>query len=175
MINASLRPLALNDLDNIMSWVNDQEVIGKFKAFAAPKTKDEEKQYLEKLLASETDKVFAIESETGKYIGNIGLHEIGLKHKIARIGIILGDKACWGKGYGQSAIDALLKIAFEEYSLKNVWLMCYATNTRIQHIAQKLGFRKEGILKNSYFHKGEYHEMVKMQLSKQDYLRRDKK
>lgn len=83
-MKARLRPLSLDDLENIMLWINDSEVIGKFAAFAVPKTRIEEKRYLQKLLASKTEKVFAIESENGKYLGNIGLHEIDLKDKIAR-------------------------------------------------------------------------------------------
>ena len=73
---ATLRPLEMNDLDNMMQWVNDPDVIGNFANFKMPISRDDERKYLENMLASDTDKAFAVENGDGEYLGNVGIHQI---------------------------------------------------------------------------------------------------
>jgi RimJ/RimL family protein N-acetyltransferase len=133
MPQAKIRPLEMNDLDNMMSWVNDPEVIGKFACFKNI-SREQEKEYLEDILASEKDLMFAVEAENGDYVGNICLHDINYQRKSGRLAIILGNKNYWGKGYAQSAVDELLKIAFDKYDLHKIWAITLEHNDKMQHV-----------------------------------------
>ncbi len=174
MPKVKLRPLERKDLDNMMAWVNDPEVIKNFARFSGEITREEEAGYLERMLASETDRVFAIENEEGDYLGNIGLHQIYWPARNARLGVILGNKAQQGKGYGQAAINEILRIAFNEHKLHKVWLMTFKENEKAQHVYRKCGFKVEGLLREEYILKERYHDMVRMSILEQEYQERSR-
>ncbi len=163
-MKAVLRPLNLKDVDNVMSWVNDKEVIGNFAGFSVPVSRDKEEEYIKGILNSTKDKVFAVEDSDGVYLGNVGLHQIDWPSRAARLAIILGNKKYQGKGYGQLALKELLRMAFDEYNLHKVWVVCFKTNEKTSHIMKKVGFKEEGILRDEYFHKGKYHDMIRFSM-----------
>ncbi len=170
MPRAIVRPLDLGDLDHMMEWVNDREVIGNFANFATPTSRSQEQKYLENLLKSETDKAFTIETEQGDYLGTVGIYQIHWPARSGRLGIIIGKPALRGKGYGQSAIKDVLRLAFEQYNLHKVWLVVFEENARSRHVYTKCGFREEGILRDEYFHQGKYHNMVRMSILDREYF-----
>jgi len=75
-LDTRLRPIEMSDLDSMMNWINDPEITGNFANFNTPVSREEESKYLEKIIESETDKLFVIEDRGGEYLGNIGLHQI---------------------------------------------------------------------------------------------------
>jgi len=52
MKNLYIRPIKLSDVDNIMTWVNDPEVVKNLQHFNKKFTKKDEKNYVKKLLKS---------------------------------------------------------------------------------------------------------------------------
>lgn len=169
MAQAKIRLLEMKDLDNIMSWINNKSIVGEF-ANIKPMSMESERKFLEQIIASKTDRIYAIETENGAYIGNIGIHQIDWKAGIGRLAIIIGNSAYHGKGYGQSAIRQIIRIAFEEYSLNKIWLMIKEDNQKGQHLYKKCGFKIEGMLTDAYYHNCMYYNMIKMIIQKQDYL-----
>ncbi|MBI1969879.1 GNAT family N-acetyltransferase [Candidatus Woesearchaeota archaeon] len=172
MVAARIRPLEMKDLNHIMEWVNDPTVVGKFANFQTPISREREQKFLEQIIASETDKLFAIETEQGEYLGNIGLHQIDWPSRAGRLALIIGKKAHWGEGYAQSALQELLRLAFEQYNLHKVWLVVFEENAKARHIYEKAGFQIEGFLRDEYFHQGEYHNMVRMSMLEHEYFAR---
>jgi RimJ/RimL family protein N-acetyltransferase len=81
---------------------------------------------------------FGIFDEHDEYIGTIELYDIG--YSIATLGIIIGEKSHWSKGYGPEAIQALLAHAFGELHLGRVKLSTFADNLRAQAAFKKAGF-----------------------------------
>lgn len=169
MVEAMLRLLDISDLDNVMQWVNDPELMKNFADFATRKSREEEKRFLEKIIASENDKAFSIESETGEYIGSAGIYQIHWPSRHGRLAIILGNKSYHGQGYAQNTINKVLKLAFEQYNLHKVWLLVFEDNKKVRHIYEKCGFKVEGFLRDEYFHKGSYHTMVRMSILEKEY------
>ncbi len=166
-------PLTIKDLDEVlehaMEWVNEPEVTKNFAQFDHVYTKEEERAYLTKLLTSPTDRVYAIENEKHEYIGQIGIHQIYWPAKHGRIGTVLGKKSEWGKGHAKRALELLCPIAFKELGLNKLWAIFYKTNERMKHITDSLGFKQEGLLRQEYCHKGQYHDMIRMALLKDEY------
>lgn len=164
-----LRPLQMSDLDHVMTWVNDPDIVGNFSTFSHPISREEEARYLEKLLGSENDKVFAIESLEGQYIGNIGIHQIHWPSRLGRLAIIIGNRGHWGKGYAQSALRQVIAWGFNQANLHKIWLIYFETNEKARHIYTKMGFVQEGVLRDEYFHYGRYHNMIRMSLLEHEY------
>ncbi|MFH1637085.1 MAG: GNAT family protein [Candidatus Woesearchaeota archaeon] len=171
MPNVMLRPLNMGDLDNMMQWVNDSEIIGNFAVFNKKITREEEQKFLEKIIASENDRTFAIETEFGEYLGNVGINQIHWPSKNGRLAIIIGHKDQHGKGYGQSAIMEALRVAFEDYKLHKIWLIVFEENRKARHVYEKCGFKVEGILREEYWQKGEYHNMVRMSILEDEFYK----
>jgi len=89
-----------------------------------------EERWFERQLNDEKSRIFAIETEKGVHIGNIGLHEIVYKDGKATLGIMIGEKGYWGQGYGSDALKALLRFAFEELNLHRLYLSVFDFNKR---------------------------------------------
>jgi RimJ/RimL family protein N-acetyltransferase len=167
-----LRPLSLDDVDHVMTWVNDPEIVGNFAAFSGkPFTREDELAYLGTLLASKQDRVFAIErASDGRYLGNVGIHQIHWPSRVGRLACIIGAKADMGKGYGSAAIARVLDWAFgDEARLHKVWLMAFRTNARALATYRRLGFVEEGVLREEYHHRGAWHDMVRMSLLEREW------
>src|SRR5262249_60834448 len=73
-----LRPLSLDDVDRMMDWANDPDIVGNIAAFAGkPLARDDEEAYVRRRLASDANKGVAIErAADGASPGNVGVHQI---------------------------------------------------------------------------------------------------
>jgi RimJ/RimL family protein N-acetyltransferase len=164
MAQVNLRPLAVADVDRMMDWVNDPDIVGNIAAFAGqPLTRADEEAYVRRLLASDADKVFAIERAVdGAYLGNVGIHQIFWRSRVGRLACIIGYRDEMGKGYGSAAIARVLDWAFDDARLHKVWLMVFRENERARRIYRRLGFVDEGVLREEYFHEAGWHDMVRM-------------
>lgn len=169
MALVTLRPIELSDVDNMMTWVNDPEIIGNFANFGKPFTREDEEQYIRRILASQNDRVFAVESNQGEYIGNVGIHNIYWPSRNGRLAIIIGNKHAQGQGLGQAALRGIVKNGFEDLNLHKLWLRCFKTNKRAVHIYKKHGFSEDGVDREEYFHKGDYHDLIKMSMLDREY------
>lgn len=79
-------------------------------------------------------------------IGGTGLHTRQGKHGL-EIGYWIQQKH-EGRGYATEVSSALTKVAFEIHKMKRVHICCSVANAKSSRIPEKLGFQKEGVLKN---------------------------
>ena len=176
----TLKALSVDDVDNILSWVNNATIVGNIAAFSGePFTREQELQYVESILASKSDVAFSIFDEDGeRYLGQIGIHQIHSRSKVGRLGCIVSDAEDMGKGVGSAAISQVLEIAFTDENevvngaqgdirglgLHKIWLMIFKENTRSHRTYLRLGFQDEGVLREEYFHQDGWHDMTRMSL-----------
>ena len=166
MKNLYIRPIKLSDVDNIMTWVNDPEVVKNLQHFNKQFTKKDEEIYVKKLIKSKNDFVFSIFLKNGGgYVGHCGIHQISWENKLGRLSIII-KREHWGKNYAKEAIPLILRFAFNRLKLHKVWLMRWRTNKKARHLYKKLGFKEECVLRDEYFWKGKYHDMIRMAIRK---------
>lgn len=161
-----LRPVDETDVDDILTWVNDRSVVGNLATFAGkPLSREDELAWVRKMRTSTDDRVFTVTAaDTGDYLGQVGLHQIFWRSKVARGAAIIARKDQMGRGYGSAAIASLMDIAFGELGLHKVWLMVFSTNERSRRTWKRLGFVEEGTLRDEYFHEGAWHDMIRMSL-----------
>jgi RimJ/RimL family protein N-acetyltransferase len=88
---------------------------------------------------------FAIyELTTMQVIGATELRNIDRTHRTAEYGIIIGEKSCWGKGYGTETTLLMLDYAFNVLGLHNILLRTFAYNERAVRAYTRAGFRVMG-------------------------------
>ncbi len=164
-----LRAPEKRDLPLFVRWLNDPEV-KRYLTRYWPLSLAEEERWFENLLTrKDSDRVLVIETEEGKPIGNIGLHNIDWKNRKAVLGIFIGEKDYWNKGYGTDAIKTLLRFAFEELNLNRVELRVFEFNARAIRCYEKCGFVLEGRLRQSLFRDGRYHDELVMAVLRDDW------
>ncbi|MEO7002561.1 MAG: GNAT family protein [Ktedonobacterales bacterium] len=81
---------------------------------------------------------------TSKAIGAVSLRHIDPVRQTAEFGIVISDKARWGKGYGTESTILMLDYGFTVLGLHNVLLMTYAYNERAIRAYKRAGFREIG-------------------------------
>lgn len=165
-----IRALEKRDLDEIMKWVNDYEVTRTLTSFLYPTSREQEEKWLEKAIEpNERNKIFVIETKKGEYLGNIGFHNIDWKNRNVEVGIVIGKKKYWNKGYGTDAMMTILNFAFNRMNLHKVYLRVYNYNKRGVRSYQKCGFKKEGILREMFYNEGKYYDVVMMGILKREF------
>jgi len=165
-----LEPLSLDHLDGIMTWVNDPEVTFYFAELGREITREEEAAYVEKLIASKTDRVFSIFGPDG-YLGQIGLAKIYWPARNGRLGIMLPRHA-QGRGVASAAGRLLLRTAFSDLGMHKVWAIIRSDNPRGLYLWTQLGFRCEGVLRDEYFVQDRFYDMVRLACTEADFLAR---
>lgn len=73
------------------------------------------------------------------------------------------------KGYGQELFDILVEYCFVELNLTRLWLLVLDSNAAAINVYKKVGFQKEGIMRNHIFRKGAYMDYVLMGLLREEY------
>lgn len=108
---------------------------------------------------------FAIETlEDGKLIGNCGLQQTRPEDRHAVLGIFIGDRSCWGRGYGTDATRTLCRFGFEMMNLHRIELEVIDGNDRARAIYERLGFVHEGTRRDAIFKAGRYRDIHTMGL-----------
>lgn len=82
----------------------------------------------------------AIDAQGGKHIGNCSCYNISEAKGEAELGIMIGDRDYWDKGYGTGAVATLVDYIFRQTNLNRIYLKTLESNTRAQKCFQKCGF-----------------------------------
>jgi RimJ/RimL family protein N-acetyltransferase len=164
-----LRPLELEDAPTCATWFNDQEVT-RYLLRYRPLALAEERDFLIKLAADPTVVSLGIALRSDdRLIGSAGLHHLDHKNRCSAFGIAIGEKAEWSKGYGSEATSLLLRHAFDTVNLHRVWLHVHAFNERAIGCYERLGFRREGVLRDEVFRDGRYWDTLVMGILEQEW------
>jgi len=154
----SLRELTLADVSSrYEAWMNDAETVRFMESRFTQHTQQSLKAFVVGVLADKSSHLLAIVlKENGQHIGNLKVGPIDVHHAYASLGLMIGEKECWGKGYGSEAIAIVCDWAFSELGLNKITAGAYATNVGSIRAFEKVGFECEGILRDQYLDQGVY-------------------
>lgn len=169
-----LRAYKEEDIERATQFINDEEVKKLLDSNVPfPITKWQEEEWIKSRKAGgDFTYDFAIEDiKSSKYIGGCSINESDIKNRNCVIGIMIGDKEYWSKGYGSDALRTLLKFIFEEINMNKVKLKVFSFNDRAIACYKKVGFKEEGILKKELYRNGNYHDEILMAIFKEEFLK----
>lgn len=171
-----LRRIEEKDIEeDYFQWLNDQDITKWMRHGILPNSFESMKAFYSSQAMSKTDVVFAIVlKEKDSHIGNIGLHGINYLFRSVEIGIIIGEKSCWGEGYAAESISLLSRHCFNRLNLNRLAAGAVAANIGSIRAFEKAGFSREGVAKQAYFCDGEYHDCINLSLLHSDWLHRSK-
>lgn len=106
------------------------------------------KVFIEKVRKSNNDFLFGVFlNNNGEHIGNVKIGNINPFHRFADLGILIGKKELWGKGYGKEAIRLATQLAFNKLNLHKLVAGIYANNKSSYKAFLKCGYIVVGRLK----------------------------
>lgn len=167
----NLRAQDVADVDRILSWVNDKEVTRHLNARYLYSRLFEEQWIAGRASAQQsfTNVHFAIETKDGTHIGGISFHAVSAEDRNARLGMMIGEKAYWSRGYGTDALMTLLRFAFDEMNLWRVDLSVDADNARGIACYRKCGFVEEGRMRDARYQAGRYADQLIMGVLREEF------
>lgn len=111
---------------------------------------------------------WAIEAD-GLFIGQCALFQFDDVAHTCGLGITIGDKTYWGKGYGRDALRLMLDYAFRLRNLHRVWLSVNGNNERAIRAYGACSFVIEGRQRQHAWSNGEYVDLVLMGVLREEW------
>lgn len=143
-----LSPINPEDVEKYTEWLNDFDVIVNMTISNSVISMLTEKEMLEKL-SKEGYNFAIVDAAKNELIGNCSLVYVDNIHRKAELGIFIGNKEYWGRGYGPEAIELLLNFGFNVLNLNNVILRVFEFNKRAIKCYEKCGFKLIGMRRES--------------------------
>jgi len=161
-----LRAIERDDLARCHDWMNDERLTSTL-AQRFPVSLAREADWVERVTRGQdtSELHFAIcLDQADRHIGNCGLTGIDRDNRTATLGIFIGEKDCLRKGFGEDAVRALCRFAFGEMALRKIRLDVQAGNLDAVKTYERVGFRKEGVLRAEVFRGNRALDVLRMGL-----------
>ena len=91
----------------------------------------------------------AVETLDGRHIGNCTCYDIDEDRGEVQLGIMIGDRSYWDKGYGTDSVSTLVNHVFLNTDLKRIYLKTLEANLRARKCFENCGFTPCGQLKRN--------------------------
>lgn len=167
-----LRAIERQDLPLFVAWLNDPEV-RQHLLVNIPLSQAQEDGWFDRMLARPLEEQpLGIEVRTPegwRLVGNCSFFDLDWRNRCCEIGIFIGDKEYWSRGYGTQVMRLMLKYGFNTLNLNRVYLRVYESNPRGIKCYEKAGFRHEGRLRQAIFQDGRYIDLLMMSVIRSEW------
>jgi RimJ/RimL family protein N-acetyltransferase len=108
--------------------------------------------------------------EDDKLIGGVELWVGAWAHAEAWMGIVVGDRGYWGRGYGTDAVRLIVQYGFIELNLRRISLSVNAYNERAVKSYEKAGFKLEGRVRGEGWREGVHYDGIYMGILREEWV-----
>ena len=160
-----IRGKRIEDAPDDYAWRTDEELA---KLDASQPLRMSYRDFLrfskdELLYSGGTSRRLAVDTFDGEHIGNCMYYDVDHRRGRAELGIMIGKREYWGRGYGTDAVAALLTHVFTTLSIDLVYLHTLEWNQRARRAFAKSGLRETGTVRRSGL------DFVKMEIGRQEW------
>ncbi len=166
-----LRAVERSDAERAYRWVNDREVT-EHLGIRYPLSMASEEEWVERAAQRNrySDAVFAIEiAESGEHIGNCGLHDVHPEDRSAELGVMIGAKEQWSRGYGTDALRTLITFGFREMNLRRIFLRVDENHPGAIKAYERIGFQHEGRHRAAHWSRGRALDFLQMSIQRDQF------
>lgn len=168
----ALGPVSRTLLPDYLRWQNDAEV-NRTRIFTSrPLTEEAISAWYERTSHQEgvDNPTFTIyEWTTWQPIGLTSLFNVDFFSSTAEYGIVIGEQACWGKGYGTEVTRLMLGYGFNHLCLKQIHLRTVSFNGRGIRAYTRAGFQHAGRLRQAHRAEGKACDVILMDCLADDF------
>ena len=168
----ALRSFKSEDADLLWDSVHN-ELINKLTGTHATFTRKMIDKYIEQQITADDDERVSFVIAVGKNlqaVGEVVINEIDHDNHSGSIRISLFSEHDLNKGYGTEAMRLMVDYGFSELHLHRISLGVYAFNPRAIRVYEKIGFKQEGILRDTLYWDGEYIDEITMSILAHEWL-----
>jgi len=165
-----LRKPEVSDIESRFSYgrpIEFRKMCGGDTRSIPPFTKQDAERWYDKIVNRRYEWIIVYNK---KMIGTTRL-VVGTSDKGSRFSIGIFDESLYSKGLGTSVTKAILDYAFSELKLHRVELVVLEYNKRGIQCYKKCGFKQEGVLRDTAFIDGEFHNDIILSILKSEYDR----
>ena len=165
-----LRALEPDDYKTSVNWRNDDFITSRLGGCKYFVSNEIERQWVQSAINQNKDVRLAICTvDENLYIGNIYLTGIDYVNRKAISHILIGNHDYWNGGYGTDAMRLLLDYAFNHKNLRRIEALVLEDNIGSRKMHEKLGYKQEGVLRESVYKDGRYKNQIFYALLKSEY------
>jgi RimJ/RimL family protein N-acetyltransferase len=155
-------------LENALRWFNDPETTARLAVFNGL-TRQQAEEFFKKVGSPrDKDLHWAILAGDLGHIGFIALHQIDGAMRSAAGGLIIGERAAWGKGFATDAVRVRTKFAFEQLGLHRI--DGHTFNPAMRKVYEKAGYKLEGVARERLWRDGRWHDTYLYSILESDYF-----
>lgn len=166
-----LREMTPQDVNALLRHFGNPEVV-KFISMQPIKTIEQANEWLRWMggffAAQDGLRWGIVRKDDNTFVGSAGLHNWNREDHYAEIGCDIAHPH-WGNGYGQEAMRGIIDFGWEHMKLNRIEADVVQGNQRSLHVLEKLGFRKEGVLRQRLLKGGKYYDIHLFGLLRCDY------
>ncbi len=164
-----LSPADLSDTALYVKWLNDLDVVNSTFQVVKCHNEASEEDFLNEAFRKQEHLYIIVDLKSDHPIGICGFMAIDHLNSLAEIGIMVGEKDFWNKGYAQEALSLLLDYGFKKLNLNNIMLEVFPENKPALACYIKLGFKKIGERRKAQRRDLAWHNMVYMDILPEDF------
>ncbi len=166
-----LRKMSVFDSDDMFEYAQSEQVT-KYLLWSPHESLSYTEQYLTYVRSRYTEGDFfdwavVLKSEE-KMIGTCGFANIDIENNCAEIGYVINPKY-HGNGYAAEAVARVIRYGFEVLELNRIEAKYMVGNEASRKVMEKCNMTFEGINKESMLVKGEYRDIGRCAILKNEY------
>lgn len=154
-------PHVPENLGRLVRWQTDRELLHLSDDDPEPSSEERVRAALERWIAGARDDMVHLAihfAETGEPIGFAQIAFVDRRHRRCKLSIVIGERAFWGRGLGTEAIRRLCAYCFDELDMNRIAAETFAYNERSNRAFEAVGFRREGVLRESVLRDDGWHD-----------------
>ena len=157
-MKVTIRKFEKSDIPKKVEWINNPEN-NQFLHYDIPISVENTEKWFDSHVGDDSRYDAVIEAD-GIPVGTIGLLGIDSKNSKAEFYIAMGEVSYKGKGVAKEASRLLLEYGFVKLGLNRIYLYTEAMNENAQMLFERVGFVKEGILRQDIISHGRFVDRI---------------
>lgn len=166
-VKISIRKFERTDIPKKVEWINNPEN-NQFLHYDIPISVEGTEKWFDSHI-NDTNRYDAVVEADGVPVGTIGLLSIDRKNSKAEYYVAMGETAYKGKGVAKEASRLILQYGFEKLGINRIYLFTEIENIAAQKLFEKVGFTREGIIRQDIISHGKYVDRVAYGYLKEDW------
>ena len=165
-----LRAIEERDRDMFLELINDPDIERMIGGKSFPVSLIEQEEWIIKQSGSKSDLrcVVVLRDNEKQGLGTIILSNLDYKNGVCQVHIKMTKSEGQGKGYGTDALKTITKYAFNELRLNCIYADVLSYNSISQHLFEKCGYKKDGVLRSRVYKNGRYADVFSYSITKAD-------
>jgi RimJ/RimL family protein N-acetyltransferase len=165
--NVLLRPMLASDMPRQRAFFQDAELAELDSSSPQAYADINVEEFFQTRLVSDGERAFFAIEVRGEYVGYGGLMNLKNSKKVFELGIVIGDRRYWNRGYGKEIVKLLLQHGFCELDGRKIELTTHQRNERALACFSACGFTEDHRIHGVTKFDGQYVDMIEMSITRE--------